>query len=134
MEIKKNEVRLLAEENEKLKKELGSTNEKIMGDRRGADEDFQLRLKLQTDLLVLEQDQDRGAYQKLLKDYNELEQRNEILEQKLAAFVPGHSRSLSNTSSGSGQANASELPADEQNIVRNNIYHLFDEHQLFHLH
>ena len=66
----------------------------------------------------MEQDQDRGAYQRLLKDYHELEQRAEMLEQKLALVVPGHSRSLSNaSSSGSGHLTNTELVQDDQNIV-----------------
>jgi len=115
---KDDENKKLREENERLRKELSLATEKLKSNQRGAEENLKHRLEQEKDLLRLEQDQDRGAYQRLLKDYHELEQHAEILEQKLALHgVPGHSRSLSNASSGSGQIVSTELPQDEQNIV-----------------
>lgn len=87
----------------------------MKNNQRGAEENLKHRLEQEKDLLLLDQDQDRGAYQRLLKEYLDLEQRHEMLEQKLA---PAHSRSLSNASSGSGQIVSAELTQDDQNLVR----------------
>ncbi|KAK2576101.1 hypothetical protein KPH14_007435 [Odynerus spinipes] len=110
------ENRKLLEENERLRKDLSVANDKLKSNLRGAEENLKYRLEQEKDLLLLDQDQDRGAYQKLLKEYHELEQHAEMLEQKLALHVPGHSRSLSNASSSSGQVASTELPQDDQNI------------------
>ncbi|CAL1680217.1 unnamed protein product [Lasius platythorax] len=113
--LQKNEDnKKLQQENERLRKDLSIANEKLKSNQRGAEENLKYRLEQEKDLIRLEQDQDRGAYQRLLKDYHELEQHAEMLEQKLA--LPGHSRSLSNASSGSGQIASTENPQDDQNI------------------
>lgn len=117
-DLKSKENEKLREENERLRKELSVASEKLSVDQRGAEENFQTRLEKEKDLLILDQDQDRGAYQRLLKDYHELEEQVEILQRKMALHVPGHSRSLSNASSGSGQIVSTELPPDDHNIVR----------------
>lgn len=115
---KNEENKKLREENERLRKELSLATEKLKSNQRGAEENLKYRLEQEKDLLRLEQDQDRGAYQRLLKDYHEMEQHAEILEQKLALQgIAGHSRSLSNASSSSGQIVSTELAQDEQNIV-----------------
>lgn len=114
---KEEENRKLQEDNERLRKDLSVATEKLKSNQRGAEENLKYRLEQEKDLLILEQDQDRGAYQRLLKDYHDLEQHAEILEQKLALHAPGHSRSLSNASSGNGQTVLTELPQDDQNIV-----------------
>lgn len=112
---KNEEIKKLQQENEILRKELSIATEKLNSNQRGAEENLKYRLEQEKDLLQLEQDQDRTAYQRLLKEYHELEQHAEMLEQKLA--LPGHSRSLSNASSGSGQIASTENPQDDQNIV-----------------
>lgn len=112
---KNEENKKLQQENERLRKDLSIASEKLKSNQRGAEENLKYRLEQEKDLLRLEQDQDRGAYQRLLKDYHELEQHAETLEQKLGA-LPGHSRSLSNASSGSGQITSTEIPQDDQNI------------------
>ncbi|XP_076169169.1 dilute class unconventional myosin isoform X2 [Ptiloglossa arizonensis] len=101
---------------DKLRKELSVANEKLKNNQRGAEENLKHRLEQEKDLLLLDQDQDRGAYQRLLKEYHELEQHAELLEQKLTTHVPAHSRSLSNASSSSGQIVSTELPPDDLNI------------------
>ncbi|XP_017766826.1 PREDICTED: unconventional myosin-Va isoform X4 [Eufriesea mexicana] len=106
----------LQSEIEKLRKELSVASEKLKNNQRGAEENLKHRLEQEKDLLLLDQDQDRGAYQKLLKEYHELEQHAEMLEQKLTMHAPAHSRSLSNASSSSGQIVSTELPQDDQNI------------------
>ncbi|XP_071572061.1 unconventional myosin-Va isoform X2 [Temnothorax nylanderi] len=116
---KDKENKKLQEENERLRKELSIATEKLKSNQRGAEENLKYRLEQEKDLLMLEQDQDRGAYQRLLKEYHELEQYVEMLEQKIASVqgVLGHSRSLSNASSGNGQITSTEnLPHDDQNI------------------
>lgn len=113
---KEQENRKLQDEIEKLRKELTVASEKLKNNQRGAEENLKHRLEQEKDLLLLDQDQDRGAYQKLLKEFHELEQHAEMLEQKLAMHAPAHSRSLSNASSGSGQIVSTELPQDDQNI------------------
>lgn len=107
----------LKDENEKLRVELAQSQEKARTS--DVNEDFKLRIEREKALLLMEQDQDRGAYQHLLREFTELEQKNEYLEQKLAALIPGHSRSLSNaSSSGSAGHNViAELANDDQNIV-----------------
>lgn len=99
---KEAELHRLQEENESLRNELTKSQEKIRSSELGAEDTFKSRLERQKNLLLMDQDQDRGAYQRLLKEYHELEQRYEIMEQKLAVCAPGHTRSLSNASSGSG--------------------------------
>ncbi|XP_076760746.1 dilute class unconventional myosin isoform X2 [Xylocopa sonorina] len=114
---KEAENQKLQSEIEKLQKELSVAKEKLKNNQRGAEENLKYRLEQEKDLLLLDQDQDRGAYQKLLKEYHELEQHAEMLEQKLAMHAPAHSRSLSNASSNSGQIpGPTELPHDDQNI------------------
>ncbi|XP_043471362.1 unconventional myosin-Va isoform X1 [Leptopilina heterotoma] len=114
MNLKNEENKRLVEENEKLMKENASANEKLKTNLRGAEEILKSRLEQEKDLLLHEQDQDRNAYQKLLKEYHDMEQQVEYLQQKLA--VPGHSRSLSNASSGSGHITSTDLPPDDHNI------------------
>ncbi|KAL6423898.1 hypothetical protein ACFW04_010377 [Cataglyphis niger] len=111
---KNEEIKKLQQENEILRKDLSIATEKLNSNQRGAEENLKYRLEQEKDLLQLEQDQDRTAYQRLLKEYHELEQHAEMLEQKLA--LPGHSRSLSNASSSSGQIASTENPQDDQNI------------------
>lgn len=111
---KDEENKKLQEDNERLRRELSLASEKLKSNQRGAEENLKYRLEQEKDLLLLEQDQDRGAYQRLFKDYHDLEQHAEMLEQKLAAHgAPGHSRSPSNASSGSGQI----VSTDDQNAV-----------------
>ncbi|XP_012234909.1 unconventional myosin-Va isoform X2 [Linepithema humile] len=114
---KDEENKKLQEENNRLRKELSIATAKLKSNQRGAEENLKYRLEQEKDLLRLEQDQDRGAYQRLLKEYHDLEQHAEILEQKLASQgLPGHSRSLSNASSGSGHIVSTELQQDDQNV------------------
>ncbi|KAH0549561.1 unconventional myosin-Va isoform X1 [Cotesia glomerata] len=114
---KEDENKRLSEETERLKRELVVASEKLKIDQRGAEENLKHRLEQEKDLLLMDHDQDRGAYQRLLKDYQDLEEHVEVLERKLALHAPGegHSRSLSNASSGSvGQAASTDVP--EENI------------------
>uniref|UniRef100_A0ABD2WEW9 Unconventional myosin-Va n=1 Tax=Trichogramma kaykai TaxID=54128 RepID=A0ABD2WEW9_9HYME len=114
-------VQKLQRENELLRVELSqSQTDRAKVVRQDTDDDERKlamsRLAREKDLLLFEQDEDKTAYQRLLKNYHDLEQRNEILEQKLAVYAPGHSRTLSNASSGSGPNPMIELPQDDHNI------------------
>lgn len=115
---KEENTKMLAEESAKLKRELSVANEKLKVNQRGAEENLKNRLEQEKDLLLMEQDQDRGAYQRLLKDYQELEEQFEAMQRKFMHQVPGHSRSLSNASSGSagGHGASTDLAPDDQNI------------------
>lgn len=112
---------------------MSTATEKLKSNQRGVEEDLKHRLEQEKDLLLLDQDQDRGAYQKLLKEYHELEQHAEMLEQKLAMHAPAHSRSLSNASSSSGQIVSTELPQDDQNIVKLFLLHIYRDLFYFHM-
>ena len=75
------------------------------------------RLEEEKSFLISEHDQDRDAYQKLLADYNSLEQRSEALEKEISRLQrvgtnasgakKGHQRNLSDVSTASA---TSELP------------------------
>lgn len=77
------------------------------------------RLEEEKLFLIREHDQDRDAYQKLLTDYNALEQRSEMLEKEIGRLQrgganasggkKGHERNLSDASTASV---TSELPDD----------------------
>lgn len=79
--------------------------------------------------MISEHDQDRDAYQKLLADYNSLEQRNEALEKEIGRLQrvgtnasgakKGHQRNLSDASTASA---TSELPDEPVSCMRMLIY------------
>nr|CAD7430254.1 unnamed protein product [Timema monikensis] len=108
----------LNEDNSQLKAQLNDLNEKIKSNQIGAEENLKVRLEQEKSFLMNEQDQDRDAYQKLLAEYNMLEQRCEVLAQRGGAGVKKtHNRSHSNTSSISAQEDTlsatSEPPEDD---------------------
>jgi hypothetical protein len=90
---------------------------------------MKVRLKEEKLFLIREHDQDRDAYQKLLTDYNALEQRSEMLEKEIlrlqrsganaSGAKKGHERNLSDASTASV---TSELP-DDVSIL--SVFHLF---------
>jgi predicted nucleic acid-binding Zn-ribbon protein len=81
------------------------------------------RIKQEKQFLMTEHDQDRDAYQKLLADYNSLEQRSESLEAEIARLQrvgttasgakKGHQRNLSDASTASA---TSELPDEVSHV------------------
>nr|CAD7262897.1 unnamed protein product [Timema shepardi] len=112
----------LNEDNSQLKAQLNDLNEKIKSNQIGAEENLKVRLEQEKSFLINEQDQDRDAYQKLLAEYNVLEQRCEALDEELAqrggaGVKKSHNRSHSNTSSISAQEDTlsatSEPPEDD---------------------
>ncbi|PNF43034.1 hypothetical protein B7P43_G08783 [Cryptotermes secundus] len=117
---RKEELERMNGENIKLKAELDELNERIKSNQIGAEEILKARLEEEKLFLIREHDQDRDAYQKLLADYNSLEQHNEMLEMEVSRLQRGganasgakkeHQRSLSNASTASA---TSELPDDD---------------------
>ncbi|KAJ9582514.1 hypothetical protein L9F63_003128, partial [Diploptera punctata] len=117
---RKEEVDKVNDENVKLKTQLTELNEKIKSNQIGAEEVLKARLEEEKLFLIREHDQDRDAYQKLLADYNSLEQRHEVLEKEIGRLQKsgvnasgakkGHQRSLSNASTASA---TSEFPDDD---------------------
>ncbi|XP_067003336.2 unconventional myosin-Va [Anabrus simplex] len=98
---RKEEVERINQENSRLKAQLNEMNELIKSNQIGAE----ARFAEEKTLLIREQDQNLEVYQKLLADYNELEQQKESLEQELIKLRSGsrnnkggHQRSFSNAS------------------------------------
>ncbi|PSN35591.1 Unconventional myosin-Va [Blattella germanica] len=118
----KGEIEKINNENVKLKAELDEMNEKMKSNQIGAEEILKSRLEEEKRFLIREHDQDRDAYQKLLADYNSLEQRHEAMEKQISRLQrggvnasgakKGHHRSLSNASTASATS-TSELPDDD---------------------
>lgn len=110
--------RLWAEETSKLRKELDNINEIVRMNQKGAEENLRVRLEEEKMLIMNEQDSDRIAYQKLLQEYNSLEQHCENLEKELRkqSITALHKRNISDVSSISGVDEAvvstTEIPED----------------------
>lgn len=118
----------LADDNEHLKALLDAANEQIKLNQLNAEEILKARLEQEKQLLIREQDQDRSAYQKLLRDFHALEQRSDQMERELARIhreggnIPNtlrknkHQRTPSSASTMSMQDDAlsmnSEIPDD----------------------
>lgn len=107
---------LWSEETAKLRKELDNINEIVKMNEKGAEENLKVRLEEEKMLILNEQDSDREAYQKLLQEYNALEQHCEELEKTIQnqnhpAF---HKRNISDISSITIDENIlnSDLPED----------------------
>lgn len=100
-----------------MHRELALLQEKIHSNKQTAEDIMNQRLKYEKDLLLLDQDQDRVAYQHLLKEYHELEQNYEKLKQQIVHLIPDNLRSLSNDSSTYGLDAVSEQARDNENIV-----------------
>ncbi|XP_021923468.1 unconventional myosin-Va [Zootermopsis nevadensis] len=117
---RKEELEIMNSENIKLKAELDELNERIKSNQIGAEKFMKTRLEEEKLFLIREHDQDRDAYQKLLTDYNALEQRSEMLEKEIGRLQrgganasggkKGHERNLSDASTASV---TSELPDDD---------------------
>lgn len=92
--------KLRSEETSKLRKELDDIKEIVRIHEKGAEKDLKEKIEAEKLLMLNEQDSDRHAYQKLLQDYNALEQHCETLEKQLAAQhkLPTHVRNISDTS------------------------------------
>ncbi|XP_046984873.1 unconventional myosin-Va [Schistocerca americana] len=120
------EVERINKENLRLKSELDELNERIKSNQIGAEENLRARVEQEKLMLIREHDQDRDAYQKLLAEYNLLEQRNESLENELSRLQwsgsskSNHQRSFSDASTVSAQdttaSDVSELGEDIEGV------------------
>lgn len=106
------------EEMTKLRKELDNINEIVKNYEEHGEENMNERIEHEKLLIMNEQDNDRHAYQKLLQEYNCLEQHCEDLEQQLKeqSKQTQHVRNPSDVSSISSFADSivtnSDLPED----------------------
>lgn len=93
--------KLRSEETCKLRKELDEIREIVRTHEKGAEKHLKEKIEEEKLLLLNEQDSDRHAYQKLLQDYNSLEQHCEKLEKQIAIQhkLPTHARNISDASS-----------------------------------
>lgn len=80
----------LIEENEKLNELLKTTKEKVHGTDSVNEELLRKKYENQHNLLLTDQDQDRSAYQNLLRRFNKLEQKKENLEEELQRLRRPH--------------------------------------------
>jgi myosin-5 len=108
---------------ENIQKELVESTEINQTRSQEAEESILRRLDQERAILAQEYDQERAAYQKLLQDYHELEERSEEAERELERLreepgkssksetIRGHSRNASNVST---LSNTSELIADPE--------------------
>lgn len=116
------ELNEIDSQNRNLKKELDMVNEKIKKNQFGVEgkylvkkaktfftaqfiydffplENVKAKIQQEKNILIHEHEQDLENYQKLLKDYAQLEQRNEHLENLVEKLTSKHSRSPSDASS-----------------------------------
>ncbi|XP_018563166.1 unconventional myosin-Va isoform X1 [Anoplophora glabripennis] len=92
---------LWALETAKLRKELENINEIVKMNEKGAEENLKVRLEEEKLMILNDADSDREAYQKLLQQYNYLEQHCEELKQQLQSQNQQgfHKRNVSDISS-----------------------------------
>ncbi|XP_044738776.1 unconventional myosin-Va isoform X2 [Chrysoperla carnea] len=134
-------------ENQKLMKEIENLKQIVASNQLGAEEILKTRLEQEKLILMNEQEQERTAYQQLLREYNALEQHCENLESKLSRYsrsglhppssatstIDRHMRSLSDVSNISNIDNMDESLRTEDDYgygsVRSNSTVAVDSHQ-----
>lgn len=96
-----NQQKLWAQETAKLREELENMNEIVRANEKGAEENLKVRLEEEKLLIINETDSDRGAYQRLLNEYHNLEQYCEELKSQIRAqgHQGLHKRNISDLSS-----------------------------------
>ncbi|XP_060520743.1 unconventional myosin-Va isoform X2 [Cylas formicarius] len=99
-----------AQETAKLRAEIETINEIVKTNEKGVEENLKLRMEEEKNLLLNESDKDRQAYQKLLQEYNRLEQHCEEMEKQLNR--QGHHRRNVSDISTISTLDLSELPED----------------------
>ncbi|CAL4082348.1 unnamed protein product, partial [Meganyctiphanes norvegica] len=106
-------VERLNEENNQLREEL----EKSRQDNKSAEGEEMLRRKFEAEKerIFMEASEEKSAYQRLLREFNKLEQKNDQLEEELAKTKgSSHKRTPSNVSNLSGLSDApTELVRDD---------------------
>ncbi|XP_045101361.1 unconventional myosin-Va-like isoform X4 [Portunus trituberculatus] len=107
-------IEKLNEENVRLTKELSDAQKEET--KRESEEYLRRKFEAEKQQLILENTDEKSGYQRLLKEFNRLEQKNEHLEEELAKFKGGnaHKRTASNVSNLSGASDApTELVHDD---------------------
>ncbi|XP_076051638.1 dilute class unconventional myosin isoform X4 [Oratosquilla oratoria] len=106
-------VERLNEENARLNKELESVQE--IAAKKEGEELLRKKFEAEKEQIYMEYDQEKASYQKLLKEFNRLEQKNDTLEEELGKLRGNkHQRTASNVSSMSGASDApTELVRDD---------------------
>ncbi|XP_063875803.1 unconventional myosin-Va-like isoform X5 [Scylla paramamosain] len=107
-------IEKLNEENARLTKELSDAQKEET--KRETEEYLRRKFEAEKQQLILENTDEKSGYQRLLKEFNRLEQKNEHLEEELAKFKGGnaHKRTASNVSNLSGASDApTELVHDD---------------------
>ncbi|MPC26368.1 Unconventional myosin-Va [Portunus trituberculatus] len=99
-------IEKLNEENVRLTKELSDAQKEET--KRESEEYLRRKFEAEKQQLILENTDEKSGYQRLLKEFNRLEQKNEHLEEELAKFKGGnaHKRTASNVSNLSGASDA----------------------------
>lgn len=95
-----NQQSLWSQETSKLRQELENINEIVKVNEKGAEENLKVRIEQEKMLMMNEADSDREAYQRLLQEYNTLEQHCEELKNQLRVqSSSAHKRNVSDISS-----------------------------------
>ncbi|XP_050723307.1 unconventional myosin-Va-like isoform X3 [Eriocheir sinensis] len=107
-------IEKLNEENAKLTLELSKVQ--VEDVKRESEETLRRKFEAEKQQLILETTDEKSGYQRLIKEFNRLEQRNEFLEEQLTKYKGGnaHKRTASNVSNLSGVSDApTELVHDD---------------------
>ncbi|XP_064089010.1 unconventional myosin-Va-like isoform X3 [Macrobrachium nipponense] len=105
-------VERLNTENARLTEELNEAQkEEVM---RQGEELLRRKFEAEKQQIIMESSEEKAAYQRLLAEYNRLEQKNDILEEQLAKVKGGsHKRSASNVSNSGASDTPTELVRDD---------------------
>ncbi|XP_068247179.1 unconventional myosin-Va isoform X6 [Palaemon carinicauda] len=110
-------------ENRELLERLNAENAKLTEELKEAQKEESLRqgeellrrkFEAEKQQIIMESSEEKAAYQRLLGEYNRLEQKNDILEEQLAKVKGGtHKRSASNVSNSGASDTPTELVRDD---------------------
>nr|XP_045614507.1 unconventional myosin-Va-like isoform X4 [Procambarus clarkii] len=101
-------------ENARLTEELTKAQKEET--QRESEEVLRRKFEAEKEQIIMENTDEKSAYQRLLKEFNRLEQKNDVLEEQLAKLKGGnaHKRTASNVSNISGASDApTELVRDD---------------------
>nr|XP_053650160.1 unconventional myosin-Va-like isoform X2 [Cherax quadricarinatus] len=107
-------VEKLNAENARLTEELGEVKKEET--KRESEEMLRRKFEAEKQQIIMENADEKTAYQRLLKEFNRLEQKNDLLEEQIKKFKGGnaHKRTASNISNISGASDApTELVRDD---------------------
>lgn len=109
-------------ETTKLRTELDNINEIVKSNQKGAEENLKVRLEEEKMLILNDQDNDRESYQKLLQEYNCLEQHCEDLEKQI------HSQNRQGLMHHRSSSDVSSVSTVDENMLSNNYDMLGEDH------